>query len=305
MADSLDPVVALAKRRGFVFPSSEIYGGLQATYDYGPLGVELKRLLKDDWWRTVVREREDVVGLDASIFMAGRVWEVSGHVEGFHDTLVDCKTCKARFRVDKMDDAVCPKKKGKKPGECGGEFTEPRQFNTMFKTQMGAVQDATSTVYLRPETAQGIFVNFKNVLETTRVKIPFGIGQIGKAFRNEIVTGGHLFRMREFEQMELEFFCEPGTDDEWWLYWKDAAPRVVAQPRHPYDAPPHPRSGRRRARPLREGVRRHRVPLPVGLGRGRGCGEPHRLRPQAPPGGKRARASPTETRRRRSGSSPT
>jgi glycyl-tRNA synthetase len=219
---TLDRIVALTKRRGFVFPSSEIYGGLQATYDYGPLGVELKRLIKDDWWRAVVRDREDVVGLDASILMAARVWEVSGHVAGFNDPLVDCKKCKARFRADKMDQAVCPKKPSKKPGECGGELTEPRQFNAMFRTKVGAVEDDASTVYLRPETAQGIFVNFKSVMESTRVKIPFGIGQIGKAFRNEIVTGGHLFRMREFEQMELEFFCEPGTDDEWWAYWKQA-----------------------------------------------------------------------------------
>lgn len=218
---TLDRIAALTKRRGFVFPSSEIYGGLQATYDYGPLGVELKRLIKDDWWRAVVRDREDVVGLDASILMAARVWEVSGHVEGFNDPLVDCKKCKARFRADKLDQAVCPKKPSKKPGECGGELTEPRQFNAMFRTKVGAVEDDASTIYLRPETAQGIYVNFKSVMESTRVKIPFGIGQIGKAFRNEIVTGGHLFRMREFEQMELEFFCEPGTDDEWWKYWKN------------------------------------------------------------------------------------
>lgn len=221
MTASLDRVVALTKRRGFVFPSSEIYGGLQATYDYGPLGVELKRLIKDDWWRCVIRERQDVVGLDASILMAARVWEVSGHVEGFNDPLVDCKKCKARFRADKMEQAVCPKKPSKRPGECGGELTEPRQFNAMFRTRVGAVEDDASTIYLRPETAQGIFVNFKSVMESTRVKIPFGIGQIGKAFRNEIVTGGQLFRMREFEQMELEFFCEPGTDDEWWEYWKN------------------------------------------------------------------------------------
>ncbi len=221
MTTTLDRVVALTKRRGFVFPSSEIYGGLQATYDYGPVGVELKRQIKDDWWRTTVLERDDVVGLDASILMAARVWEVSGHVAGFSDPLVDCKTCKSRFRADRLGEAACPKKPSKHPGECGGELTEPRQFNLMFKTRVGAVEDDASVVYLRPETAQGIFVNFKSVLETTRVKIPFGIAQIGKAFRNEIVTGGQLFRMREFEQMELEFFCEPGTDDEWFLYWRD------------------------------------------------------------------------------------
>ncbi len=222
MTASMDQIVALSKRRGFVFPSSDIYGGLQATYDYGPAGVELKRLIKADWWQAVVRDREDVVGLDASILMASRVWEVSGHVAGFNDPLVDCKVCKGRFRADRLDDARCPKKPSKKPGECGGELTEPRQFNLMFKTQVGAIEDSSSTVYLRPETAQGIFVNFKNVMETTRVKIPFGIGQIGKAFRNEIVTGGQIFRMREFEQMELEFFCAPGTDDEWFDYWRNA-----------------------------------------------------------------------------------
>ena len=220
MSDVMEKVVSLSKRRGFVYPSSEIYGGLQSTYDYGPAGVELKRLIKEDWWRSMVRERENVVGLDASILMAAKVWEASGHVAGFNDPLVDCKKCKARFREDKLDQSVCPKEKGKKPGECRGELTPPRQFNLMFKTEVGAVADSASTIYLRPETAQGIFVNFKNVMETTRVKIPFGIAQIGKSFRNEIVTGGQIFRMREFEQMELEFFCEPGTDDEWFEYWR-------------------------------------------------------------------------------------
>jgi len=218
----MEQVVALTKRRGFVYPSSEIYGGLQATYDYGPVGIELKRLIKDDWWRSMVSEREDVVGLDASILMASRVWEVSGHVGGFNDPLVDCKKCKARFRADKLDQSVCPKKKKMKPGECGGELTEPRQFNLMFSTKVGPVDEDAAITYLRPETAQGIFVNFKNVMDTTRVKIPFGIAQIGKAFRNEIVTGNQIFRMREFEQMEMEFFCEPGTDAKWLDYWQAA-----------------------------------------------------------------------------------
>ena len=220
MADHMERVVALTKRRGFVFPGSEIYGGLQATYDYGPMGVELKRLIKDDWWRAMVREREDVVGLDASILMAARVWEVSGHVGGFNDPLVDCKTCKGRFRQDKLEQSECLKKKGKTPLECGGELTEPRLFNLMFKTKAGPLDDDAATIYLRPETAQGIFVNFKNVMDSTRVKIPFGVAQIGKSFRNEIVTGGQIFRMREFEQMEMEFFCEPGTDGEWYEYWR-------------------------------------------------------------------------------------
>jgi len=216
----MDPIVALSKRRGFVFPSSEIYGGLQATYDYGPMGAELKRLLKEDWWNRVVRQREDVVGLDASILMAARVWEVSGHVAGFNDPMVDCKECKGRFRADRLAEATCPKRPSKHPGECGGALTEPRQFNLMFRTKAGPVDDEAATIYLRPETAQGIFVNFKNVLETTRVKVPFGIAQIGKAFRNEIVTGNQLFRMREFEQMELEFFCVPGTEAQWHEHWK-------------------------------------------------------------------------------------
>jgi glycyl-tRNA synthetase len=218
----MDRVVALAKRRGFVFPSSEIYGGLAGCFDYGPAGADLKRRIKDDWWRAVVEERDDVVGLDASILMNARVWEVSGHVGNFHDPLVDCKRCKARFRADLVAEARCPERPSKRPGECGGELTAPRQFNMMFKTQAGPVEDSSATVYLRPETAQGIFVNFKNVMETTRVKVPFGIGQIGKAFRNEIVTGNLLFRMREFEQMELEFFCEPGTEDRWFEEWKEA-----------------------------------------------------------------------------------
>jgi glycyl-tRNA synthetase len=216
----MERVVALTKRRAFVYPSSEIYGGLQATYDYGPMGVELKRLIKDDWWRNMVRERENVVGMDASILMAARVWEVSGHVSGFNDPLVDCKTCKGRFREDKLAQSRCLQKKKLTPLECGGELTEPRKFNLMFKTKAGPIDDDAATIYLRPETAQGIFVNFKNVMDTMRVKIPFGVAQIGKSFRNEIVTGNQIFRMREFEMMEMEFFCEPGTDDEWYEYWQ-------------------------------------------------------------------------------------
>ncbi len=221
MSETMERVVSLTKRRGFVYPSSEIYGGLEATYDYGPMGVELKRLIKADWWQNMVRERENVVGLDASILMASRVWEASGHVSGFNDPLVDCKKCKARFRQDKLEQSVCPKKKGKRPGECGGELTEPRQFNLMFKTKVGPVDEGAATIYLRPETAQGILVNFKNVMDTTRVKIPFGIAQIGKSFRNEIVTGNNIFRMREFEQMEMEFFVAPGTDGDWYEYWQN------------------------------------------------------------------------------------
>jgi glycyl-tRNA synthetase len=218
---AMEKIVALTKRRGFVYPSSEIYGGLGATYDYGPLGVELKRLIKDDWWRTNVTDRDDMVGLDASILMAAKVWEVSGHVAGFSDPLVDCKRCKGRFRADKMAVTVTPGQPNRHGDGCGGELTEPRPFNLMFKTKAGPIEDDAATVYLRPETAQGIFVNFKNVIDTTRVKVPFGIGQVGKAFRNEIVTGNLIFRMREFEQMEIEFFCLPGTDETWYQDWRE------------------------------------------------------------------------------------
>lgn len=215
--DSLDPIVSLAKRRGFIFPSSEIYGGLASCYDYGPLGAELKRNVKEAWWKAMVHRRDDVVGLDASIIMHPRVWEASGHVAGFHDPLVECAKCKLRVRADHIDDTV-PKCKASKNGE--HEFGEPRMFNLMFKTHLGPVEDSSAVVYLRPETAQGIFVNFPNVVDSTRVKIPFGIAQQGKSFRNEISTRRFTFRTCEFEQMEMEFFCEPGTDAEWFEYWK-------------------------------------------------------------------------------------
>ncbi len=218
-ADTMEKLVSLCKRRGFVFPSSEIYGGLKSCWDYGPLGVELKRNVKDAWWNVLVRGRSDVVGLDTSILMHPKVWETSGHVSGFNDPLVDCKKCKARFRADTLDTQVCPEKPSKRPGECDGELTEPRQFNLMFKTNMGPVESQESAVYLRPETAQGIFVNFKNVLETSRVKPPFGIAQQGKSFRNEIVTENFIFRSREFEQMEMEFFVPPAEADTWYEYW--------------------------------------------------------------------------------------
>jgi glycyl-tRNA synthetase len=218
--DVMERVVALAKRRGFVFQTAEIYGGMAGCYDYGPLGAELRRLIREDWWRAMVTDRDDVVGLETSILMPSRVWEVSGHVGGFNDPLVDCKRCKARFRADLVAESSCPEKPSKRPGECGGELTEPRQFNMMFKTHIGPVQSESDVVYLRPETAQGIFVNFKNVLETTRVKVPFGIAQIGKAFRNEIVVRQFIFRLRELEQMECEFFCLPGTEETWFDHWR-------------------------------------------------------------------------------------
>jgi glycyl-tRNA synthetase len=223
MPDVLESLVSLSKRRGFIFQSSEIYGGTGSVWDYGPLGVELKNNVKARWWNAMVRERDDVEGLDAAILMHPKVWEASGHVAGFSDPLVDCKACKARFRADKIDEAQCPRKPSKKPGEHGDcQLTEPRQFNLMFKTFMGPVEDSAATVYLRPETAQGIFVNFLNVQQATRQKVPFGIAQIGKAFRNEITPGNFTFRTREFEQMEMQFFVEPGTDMEWFEKWKQA-----------------------------------------------------------------------------------
>ena len=208
---NMEKLVSLCRRRGFIFPSSEIYGGLSSCWDYGPLGVELKRNIKEAWWRAVVQMRDDIVGIDASILMHPRTWEASGHLEGFADPLVECKSCHQRWRTDDLEGSTCP--------ACGGELTEPRMFNLMFKTFMGPVEDTASTVYLRPETAQGIFVNFSNVLDTTRKKLPFGIAQMGKSFRNEITTGNFIFRSREFEQMEIEYFVKPGTDEEWFNYW--------------------------------------------------------------------------------------
>jgi len=209
----MDKLVSLCQRRGFIFPSSEIYGGLSSCWDYGPLGVELKRNIKQAWWQAVVQQRDDMAGLDASILMHPQIWAASGHLEGFSDPLVECKNCHLRWRADELKGNTCP--------SCGGELTEPRQFNLMFKTFMGPVEEEASVVYLRPETAQGMFVNFLNVLDTTRKKLPFGIAQIGKSFRNEITTGNFIFRSREFEQMEIEFFVKPGTDKEWFDYWLD------------------------------------------------------------------------------------
>ena len=233
----LDDIVSLCKRRGFIFQSSEIYGGLASCYDYGPLGVELKNNIKKAWWKAMVQMRDDVVGLDCSILMHPLVWKASGHADKFADLIAECKKCNTRTRVDHLannaeehtehvsldlakvtaadlNNKVCP--------SCGtvGKFTDPMPFKLMFETQMGANVDDSMTLYLRPETAQGIFANFRNVMDTTRIKIPFGIAQIGKSFRNEVTTKAFIFRTREFEQAELEFFCEPGTDDKWYDYWK-------------------------------------------------------------------------------------
>jgi len=215
-AVTMEKIVNLCKRRGLVFPASDIYGGLGSTWDYGPTGVELKRNVKEAWWRDMVQSRNDVIGLDSAILQHPRTWEASGHLRNFTDPLVDCKSCKQRFRADHVDGTRCP--------ECGGELTEARQFNLMFKTFMGPVEDTASTIYLRPETAQGIFSNFANVLDTQRVKLPFGVAQTGKSFRNEITPGNFIFRTREFEQMEMEFFVrpDPAEEQKWFDYWVDA-----------------------------------------------------------------------------------
>lgn len=234
MAESkLDKVINLCKRRGFVFPCGEIYGGTKAAWDYGPLGVELKENIKKQWWRYMVTSRGDIVGLDSSVILPREVWVASGHVAVFNDPLVECQNCHKRFRADqlqeeyafrkgiadadtvKLEDIPCP--------NCGvrGKFTEPRDFNMMLETYLGPIHDEAGLHYLRPETAQGIFINFKNVLTSTRMKPPFGVGQTGKSFRNEITPGNFIFRTREFEQMEMEFFVEPGTDEEWHQYWID------------------------------------------------------------------------------------
>ena len=207
----MESLVSLCKRRGFIYQSSELYGGMNGCWDYGPLGVELRRNIKDSWWKNVVQDRLNVVGMDSSIIMRSEVWVASGHVEHFHDPMVDCKECKKRFRADHVEGENCP--------ECGGELTGARQFNLMFKTHAGAVEDDASAVYLRPETAQGIFVQFPNVLNDSRQKLPFGIGQIGKAFRNEVTPRNFIFRSREFEQMEMEFFCSPEETGKWFDFW--------------------------------------------------------------------------------------
>jgi glycyl-tRNA synthetase len=213
-APTLETIVNLSKRRGFVFPASEIYGGLRSSWDYGPLGVELLRNLREAWWQAMVRDRDDIVGVDSSIIQARQVWVASGHEESFTDPLVECTSCNHRFRVDKLDDPdQCP--------NCGtrGSFTEPRPFHLMLKTFLGPVEDDAAVVYLRPETAQGIFINFENVRRTARMRLPFGIAQVGKAFRNEITPGQFVFRTREFEQMEMEFFCRPEEAESWHLHW--------------------------------------------------------------------------------------
>jgi len=228
-SDHLDTIVSLSKRRGFVYPSSEIYGGLRASWDYGPLGVEMKNNVKRQWWKAMVQERDDIVGLDSSVILAREVWEASGHVTEFVEPLTECQVCHKRFRADHLIEGY-EEKHGHAPEgglagiacpNCGtrGAFSEPRMFNGLLRTYLGATEDESGLAYLRPETAQGIFINFRNVLQTSRKKVPFGIGQIGKSFRNEITPGNFIFRTREFEQMEMEFFVKPGTDEEWHEHW--------------------------------------------------------------------------------------
>ncbi|HEY6481674.1 MAG TPA: glycine--tRNA ligase [Streptosporangiaceae bacterium] len=230
-SDRMDTLVSLSKRRGFVYPSSEIYGGLRAAWDYGPLGVEMKENIKRLWWRAMVQERDDIVGLDSSVILATEVWQASGHLTEFVDPLTECQSCHRRFRADHLIEAFT-EKRGHPPENgladlacpnCGtrGAFTEPRMFNGLLRTYLGATEDESGLAYLRPETAQGIFINYKNVLQTSRKKVPFGIGQIGKSFRNEITPGNFIFRTREFEQMEMEFFVRPGTDEDWHQRWID------------------------------------------------------------------------------------
>src|SRR5207248_8089427 len=216
----MDKIVSLCRRRGFVFPSSEIYGGLGSTYDYGHYGVLLKNNIRNAWLDAIVLQRDDIVALDSAIILHPRVWEASGHVDSFTDPLVDCRTCKHRFRADKLEDAQCGRKPSKRPGETEEcDLTEARQFNLMFETNVGPVRDDASRAFLRPETAQGIFINFKNVLQIARRRPPFGIAQTGKSFRNEIAPGNFLFRVREFEQMEMEYFVPPGEAERWYRYW--------------------------------------------------------------------------------------
>ena len=246
-AVSMETLVSLCKRRGFVFPASEIYGGFGSTYDYGPLGVELKRNIKDAWWRAMVRERSDIVGIDTAVIQSPRVWEASGHVQNFHDPMVDCRKCKGRFREDHLEGEACP--------TCGvvGAFTEAREFNLMFRTHVGPVEEAAAAAYLRPETAQGIFINFENVLNATRRRLPFGIAQQGKSFRNEITPGNFIFRTREFEQMEMEYFVAPADADEWYARWIDLreawyhelgiAPEHLRRDVHPPEALSHYSAG--------------------------------------------------------------
>ena len=281
----MEKIVSLCKRRGFVFQSSEIYGGAASVWDYGPLGVELRKNVADLWWSAMVHARDDIEGLDAGILMHPRVWEASGHVSGFTDPLLECKTCKKRWRADHIEQAGCARKPSVAPGahaDC--DLGEPRLFNLMFKTFMGPVEEDASVVFLRPETAQGSYVNFLNVQQTSRQRVPFGIAQLGKAFRNEITPGNFIFRTREFEQAEMQFFVKPGSDDEWFDYWLEQRIALAPRDRHPAGEAAAARPRSERAGALRQDRRRHRVRVPLRLAGAGGRPQPHRLRPLTPPG---------------------
>ncbi len=271
-ATRLDAVVSLSKRRGFVYPSGEIYGGSRSAWDYGPLGVELKDNIKRQWWNAMVRSREDIVGLDSSVILPRQVWVASGHVKAFVDPLVECLSCHKRFRADHLEEEYA-EKKGRVPEHgladiacpnCGtrGQWTEPREFNGLLKTFLGPVEDESGLAYLRPETAQGIFINYNNVASSSRKKPPFGIGQIGKSFRNEITPGNFIFRTREFEQMEMEFFVKPGTDEQWHQYWIDTRMAWYVDLGLSPGEPAGVRASQGEAVALLEADGRHRVPLP-------------------------------------------
>ena len=297
---TMDQIVGLCKGRGFVYPGSEIYGGLSNSWDYGPLGVELKNNVKKAWWKHFIQQSPHNVGLDCAILMNPQVWVASGHVGGFSDPLMDCKDCHTRHRADTLIENFCGhepdsldfvdmeryiRENGIQCPNCGStNFTPIRSFNLMFKTFLGITEDSKSELYLRPETAQGIFVNFKNVQRTTRKKLPFGIGQIGKAFRNEITPGNFTFRTREFEQMELEFFCKPGTRAGMVRLLEKRMQKIPGEPGPPAGEPALPGPRKREAVPLLQRHHRHRIPLPLWLGRAVGRGFPHRFRPEGPPG---------------------
>ena len=279
-AVTMDKIVSLCRRRGFVFPSSEIYGGLGSTYDYGHYGVLTKNNIRSRWFASMVQERDDIVALDSAVILNPLVWEASGHVEGFTDPLVDCRTCKLRFRGDRLEDSQCGRKPSKKPGETPDcDLTEARQFNLMFETSVGALVEGGSKAYLRPETAQGIFINFKNVLQLARRRPPFGIAQVGKSFRNEITPGNFLFRLREFEQMEMEFFVPPDDADALARVLDRGPPRLVPRARPARIEPARARARAGGAVALLARDQRHRVPLPDRLVRARGRRQPRRLRP--------------------------
>ena len=277
---TMDRIVALCKRRGFVFPSSEIYGGVGSTYDYGHYGVLLKNNVKAQWWKAMLQDRDDIVALDSAIIQHPRVWEASGHLAGFTDPLVDCRACKHRFREDHLGELQCPLKPSKHPGEAEQcDLTEARAFNLMFKTTIGPVEEEGSTAYLRPETAQGIFINFKNVLQFSRKKPPFGIAQIGKSFRNEITPGNFIFRTREFEQMEMEFFVPPAEAQQWFEHWLE---QRMAWYTDLGIRPDHLRLRAHDADELWHYSSRHerrRVPVPDRLVGARGHRQPRQLRP--------------------------